>query len=104
MICLTLKPSQTFFVYRVQSKEKDFIEKELFKGKGSGGLNKMQKRCFLTAFPTAITKDHTMSIRKHTNELKVHKKTMRTAIKQDLIPDLNPHDYTLWGVLEKKLI
>ena len=48
----------------------------------------------------AIKKDPTMLIRKHANELKV-KKTVRTAIKQDLSPDLNPPDYAIWGVLEK---
>ena len=34
--------------------------------------------------------------------LKVHEKTVRTAIKQDLIPDLNPLYYAIWGVLENK--
>ena len=43
-----------------------------------------------------------MSIRKHINELKVHEKTVRTAIKQDLSPDHNPLDYATWGVLENK--
>ena len=43
-----------------------------------------------------------MSIKKHANELKVQKKTVRTAIKQDLSPDLKPLDYTIWGVLENK--
>ena len=42
-------------------------------------------------------KDPTMSIRKHANELKVHKKIGKTAIKQDLIPDLNPLLITLYG-------
>ena len=37
-----------------------------------------------------IKKDPTMSIRKHANEMKVHKKTVRIAIKQDLSSDLNP--------------
>ena len=27
---------------------------------------------------------------------------MRTAIKQDLSPDLNTLDYTTWGILENK--
>ena len=35
-----------------------------------------------------IKKDHTTTIRKHDNELKVHEKYVRTAIKQDLSPDL----------------
>ena len=43
-----------------------------------------------------------MSIRKHTNELKVYEKTLRTTIKQDLSRELNPLDYTVWGVLENK--
>ena len=34
--------------------------------------------------------------------MKVHEKTVRTAIKQDLSPDRNPLDYTIWSVLEKK--
>ena len=44
----------------------------------------------------------TMSIRKHANELKVHRKTVRTAIKHDLNPDLNLLNYNIWGVLENK--
>ena len=43
-----------------------------------------------------------MSIRKHANESKVHKKTVKTAIKQDLSPDLNPLDYGIWVILENK--
>ena len=34
MICLMLKPNQSFFVYCILSKEKNFTEKELFKEKG----------------------------------------------------------------------
>ena len=34
--------------------------------------------------------------------MKVHEETVRTAIKQDLSPDLNPFDYAIWGVLENK--
>ena len=36
--------------------------------------------------------------------MKVHKKTVRIAIKQDLSPDLNPLDYAILGVLENKTI
>ena len=43
-----------------------------------------------------------MSIRKHANILKVHEKTVGTAIKQDLSQDLNLFDYTMWGILENK--
>ena len=39
---------------------------------------------------------------KHANELKVHKKTVTTAIKQYLSSDLNSFDYTIWDVLENK--
>ena len=34
--------------------------------------------------------------------MKVHKKTVRTAIKQDLSTDLNSLDYTIWVLLENK--
>ena len=63
---------------------------------------KKWKEVFLTALATLIKKDPTTSIRKHANELKVHDKTVRTAIKQDLSPDLDPLDYALWVVLENK--
>ena len=87
MIFLTPKPSQIFFVYRIQSKEKAFTGKELFKEKrGVADGQKNEKNGFLTAFAMK----HTTSIRKNANELKVHEKTERTAIKQDLSHDLNP--------------
>ena len=41
-------------------------------------------------------------IAKHVNELKVHEKTVMTAIKHDLRSDLNFLDYAIWGVLEDK--
>ena len=34
--------------------------------------------------------------------MKVHEKTVRTAIKKDLSADLNPLEYAIWGVLENK--
>ena len=40
----------------------------------------------------------TKLIRKHANELKVHEKTVKTAIKQGL----NPLGYAIWGVLKSK--
>ena len=64
-------------------------------------MNKKRKEGFLNGLATSI-KDPTTSIRKHANELIVHEKTVRTAIKQDLSPDLNLLDYTIWGVLENK--
>ncbi len=65
-------------------------------------MNKKRKESFLVALATVI-KDPNTLIRKHVNDLKVYEKTVRTAIKQDLSPDLNPLDYTIGGgVLEKK--
>ena len=93
MICLTPKPSQSFFVYRLQSKKNFLVKKSFLRKRGSRGLNKKQKECFLTAFVTAIKKDPTTSIKKQANELKDHEKTVRIAIKQDLSPDLNPLNY-----------
>ena len=81
-----------FFFYK---KKKSFLRK-----REGGGLIKKRKEGFLTALVTAIKKDPTASIRKHANELEVHEKTVRTAIKQDLSPDLKPLDYTIWGILE----
>ena len=63
---------------------------------------KKLKESFSIALPTGIKKDPTKSIRKHANELKVHKKIVRTAIKQDLSPILNPLDYVIWCILENK--
>ena len=61
-----------------------------------GSIEQKIKRRLLTAFATVIKKDPTKSIRKHANKLTTHKKTVRTAIKQDLRPDLNPY-ITLYG-------
>ena len=79
-----------------------YIEKELLKKSGRGGLNKKRKEGFLTALARMIKKDPTTSIRKHANKLEVHEKTVRTVIKQDLSPDLNSLDYAIWAVLENK--
>ena len=49
-----------------------------------------------------IKRDPRTSLRKYTNELKVHEKTVGTVIKQDLSPALNPFDKVIWGVLENK--
>ena len=61
-----------------------------------------QKEGFSTALATVIKKDATTSIRKHAHELKVNKKTVRTAIRQDLRPKLSPLDCAICGVLENK--
>ena len=45
IICLTPKPSQSFFVNLIQSKERIFSEKELFKKKsGDWALNKKNEK------------------------------------------------------------
>ena len=61
-----------------------------------------RKQGLLTAFATVIKKDPTTSIRMFADELKVHEKTVKTAIKQRLSPDFNPLDYTIWGILDNK--
>ena len=65
-------------------------------------MNKKRKEVFFTVLATAVNEDPTMSIRKYANELKVHEKTVRTTIKQDLSPDRNPLDYAIWGISENK--
>ena len=44
MLCLTPKPNQSFFVYRIQSKEFFFSEKELFKEKWEGRIEQKAKK------------------------------------------------------------
>ena len=79
--------------YALSSKENKITEKVLLKKKGEWRiLTKNVKK----VFPLLLT------IKKHANELKVHEKTVRIAIKQDLRPDLNPLDDALWSVLENK--
>ena len=98
IICLTLKPSQSFFGFRLQSKENNFFflqKKSFFKEKGEWKIEQKRKEGFLTALTTVIKKDPTKSIRKHANELKVHKKKLWRQQRQDWTPDL---DYALWGV------
>ena len=66
MICLMPKPSQSFFVYRIQSKEKDFTGKEFLQEKGNWRIEQKQKEGFLTALITAIKKDpHNINKRAH---------------------------------------
>ena len=64
-----------FFVYHIQSKEKIFTGKELFKEKPKLRIGQKTKKGFLTALATAIIKDPITSIRKHPDESKVHEKT-----------------------------
>ena len=86
MICLTPESNQSFFVYRIQSKEKLLTEKELFKEKVDQE-DKKRKEGFLIAVATAIKKDPTSTIRKHSNELKIYEK-----IKQNCSPDVKSLD------------
>ena len=91
MTCLTPKPSQSFFAYRIQSKQKkkkNLQIKSFLRKRWNGGLNEKRKEGFLTALATTINKDPTALIRKDDNELKVHEKTVRPAIK-DLGQDIN---------------
>ena len=82
--------------------KKHFLQKKSFLRKiGSGGWNKKKENFSITLI-MAIKKDPTMSIRKHTNELNFHNKTVRTTIKQDLSPNLNPLVYAIWRILENK--
>ena len=88
MICFTWKPSQSFFLLRIKSNE--IFLPRAFYGKGGEDWTINVKEGFWTALTTAIKKDPKTSKRKHGNELKGIKKTVRTAIKQDLSPDVNP--------------
>ena len=87
MVCLALKPGQSFFVYSIQNKEKSLTEKEFFKEKVEWRIERKTKRRLLF---NAIKKIPRTSIRKHANKLKVLEKTVRTGIKQDIGQDLNP--------------
>ena len=80
-LCL-LQTKKIFFFF--------LLKKSFLRKRGNGGLNQKRKEGFLTALATAIKKEPTKSIRKHANELKVHEKTVRIAIKQVLSLDLNP--------------
>ena len=86
---LNTKTNPKFLCLPYTKQRKIFSEKELFKEKGKWMIDKKMKKGFLTALTTVI-KDPTTSIRKHANELKVYKKTVKTAIKRDLSPNLNP--------------
>ena len=98
-ICLT--PKQVFCLLYTKKKKK-ILKKSFLRKSGGGGWNKKRKEGFSNALAWVIKKDPTMPIRKYANELKVHEKTVGTAIKQDLCPDLYPLDYAIWGILENK--
>ena len=54
---LQSRPSQPFFVYHIQKKEKIHKKIDFLRKRGTGGLNKEPKEGFLTALGTAIKKD-----------------------------------------------
>ena len=93
-----LYASQSFFVYRIQSKDIFFYRKTAFEGKWGVEVWIKNKKMALAT----VIKNSTTSIRKYANDLKAHEKTVRTAIRKDLSPDLNPLDFSIWGVLENK--
>ena len=68
--------------------------------------NKKQQRIYdlLSAEtqPKFLCQPYTKSIKKHVYESKVHEKTVKTAIKQDLSFDLNTLEYAMWSILENK--
>ena len=82
------KKRKRIFLYCIQSKENFLTKKNILRKSESRGLNKKRKVGFLTvltALATVIKKDPITSIKKKANKLKVHEKTVRIAIKQDLI-------------------
>ena len=85
MICFTPKLSQSFFVYRIQSNEIFFTEKEW-------RIEHKMKRWFLNALATVIKKG-TRNVNKKNSQ--IHTKTRRTVIKQDLSPDLKLLGYAI---------
>ena len=100
IICLTPNLSQSSSVYRIQSDF--FYSKRAFKERGKCRIEQKRNDNFLTATATVIKKNSTKSRRKHSNDLKVHEKTVRTAIKQDLNLDLNFLAYAIWSALKDK--
>ena len=64
-----------------KQRKKNLQKISFLRKSGSGRSNKKRKEGLLTAIATVIKKDPITSIRKHANELKVHGKIMRAAIK-----------------------
>ena len=46
MICLTPKPIQSFFLYRIESKKKFLQKKRFFKEKGDWRIEQKRKKSF----------------------------------------------------------
>ena len=83
--------AESFFVYRIQNKEKDLFKKKW----EEEDWTKKRKEGFLTALDTAIEKDPHNISKKACYWIESPRKTVRTAIKQDLNPDHNPLDYAI---------
>ena len=77
---LNAETKPKFLCLSFTKRRKKLQKKSVLRKRRSGGLNKKRKEGFLTALTMAIKKDPTTSTRKHTNELKVHEKTVRTAV------------------------
>ena len=80
----------SFCLHYTKQRKIFFTVKELFLENGEWKFEQKMKRMLLTCLVAAIKKGPTMSISKHANKLKVQEKTVKTAIKQELSPDLNP--------------
>ena len=94
---LNAKTKQNIFGCPNRKQRISFKKMELFKKK-KGGLRidqKTQRRLF-NWLSWSDEKETTTSIRKHANELKVHEKTGRRTIKQDLSPNFKPLDHASW--------
>ena len=102
--------TSTCFLWRHNSHSVQTVDCQGYPPISSTGCTCYLHRCIshLTARPGrrsicyTFKKGLTTSIRKHANKLKVHKKTVRTVIKQDLSSDFNPPDYAMWSILENK--
>ena len=66
----------------MQSKEKNYRKRFFFKEKVEWRTEQKRKEGLVTALTSVI--------KKHANELKVHRKILRIAITQDFSPNLNP--------------
>ena len=100
---LNAETNAKVYLSTVYKGKKNILQKNIFLRKRvSGGLNNKRKEGFFTALATMIKKNPTTPIRKYANELKVHEKTVGTAIKRDFSPDLNPLAYATQRSFENK--
>ena len=75
LLYVKTEPNFLCLPYTKQRKIFFFTDKELFKEKWDGALNRKRKEGFLTILSTAMKKEPTTSIRKHANELRANEKT-----------------------------